>query len=65
MVVVDNGNGDSIVKSIIGGMLFGPIGLIGGVLLGRKKIVCTCHNYGLIKEYSKDSDTANVVKQLL
>lgn len=60
----DDGSGESVTKALLGGMLFGPIGMVGGAMLGKKKIVCRCNNCGLTREYRKESNLSNVVKQL-
>lgn len=39
-------------KAAFGGILFGPIGLLGGAL-GKKKVTYACRNCGFQHEYDK------------
>ena len=50
--IVDTENkGFSVGKAAVGGLLFGPIGLVGGAL-GKKKSTYCCGKCGFTHEYS-------------
>ena len=46
----EQNKGFSVGKAAIGGLLLGPIGLIGGAL-GKKKVMYRCGNCGFEHEY--------------
>ena len=54
-IKVDQTNkGFSVGKAAVGGLLFGPIGLVGGAL-GKKKVTYACGNCGFQHEYDKQT----------
>lgn len=49
---VDKANkGFSLGKAVVGGVIFGPVGLLGGAL-GKKKVYYCCGNCGFEHEYN-------------
>lgn len=44
--------GFSVGKAAVGGLLLGPVGLLGGAL-GKKKVTMCCGNCGFEHEYKK------------
>lgn len=44
--------GFSVGKAVVGGVLLGPVGLLGGAL-GKKKVTMCCGKCGFMHEYKK------------
>lgn len=51
-MVDESRKGFSVGKAAVGGILLGPIGLVGGAL-GKKKVAYACGNCGFQHEYDK------------
>jgi len=47
----NTGAGDTLGKAFLGGLLLGPIGVVGGAAFGNKMIVYSCRKCGFKKEY--------------
>lgn len=63
-VIKENtGAGNTLGKALVGGILLGPIGVIGGAALGNKTTVCKCKKCGFRKEY-KSSLIKGVAKNV-
>ncbi len=58
-----SGAGSTLGKALLGGLLLGPLGMIGGAAFGNKKIVYFCPKCGFKREY-KSSLVKNITKQL-
>ena len=47
----NSGAGNTLGKALVGGLLLGPIGVIGGAAFGNKTVVFLCNKCGFRKEY--------------
>lgn len=52
ILVDESKKGFSVGKAAVGGLVLGPIGLVGGAL-GKKKVVYCCGTCGFQHEYNK------------
>ena len=59
-----SGAGNTLGKALVGGLLLGPIGVIGGAAFGNKTTVYLCNKCGFKKEYKTSlvKDAANGIK---
>lgn len=63
----NTGAGNTLGKALIGGLLLGPIGVVGGAAFGNKTVVYMCNKCGFRKEYKSSlvKGAAKGIKDML
>lgn len=67
MAKENSGAGNTLGKALVGGLLLGPLGVIGGAAFGNKTTVYICNKCGFKKEYKSSlaKGAVNSIKNML